>query len=875
VVQGLNQIAGDFRRQEAANILARLLTLRDRLWASGAPRTDPAGPSKEAGAPLSTAPASSPDRRLAIAVVVASAVVFVATIPFVRVPLARVPAFIPSYESALILNDLITAILLFGQFARIRSRALLALAGGYLFDAMIIVPHMLTFPGIFSETGLLGATEQTTPWLYIFWHGGFPLFVLAYAWLPDEKALPGGAGAAIAAAAGLLVALVGALTVVATTAADRLPALLQNGHYGLVISSGVSPTVWLLSLAALIALRQRGRGSVLDLWLMVVMWAWLLDVALSAVVSSTRYDVGWYMGRGYGLMAASFVLAVLLLETSSLHGRLADMRAELAERARELERRVRDRTEELRCSIATLRAEISERRHTEQKLIETREFLDAVMETLPAMLLVKDASDGKCILLNRAGEELLGQDRSEVIGKSARDVLPKEDADAIELQDRQALLSGSPYQTHEYRLTTRHQGVRIVRTKRAPVLDASGRGKYILAFCEDVTQQRQTEDQLRHAQKMEALGELTGGLAHDFNNLLAIVIGNLDILKELGTGDRGKDELATDALGAALSGGELTRRLLAFARRQPLQPEQVDLNKLIDGISKLLTRTLGENVAIRLDLDPAIAPIVADRAQLETAIANLANNARDAMPSGGRLTIATRHARLDQAYASQHADVEPGNYVVMEVSDTGHGMTAEVRERIFEPFFTTKGLGKGTGLGLSMVFGFVKQSGGHINVYSEPGHGTIFRLYFPPTAAGPEPVIEAPPLQPAEGSGETILVVEDNPKLRQIVVKQLTALGFHVLDVGHARAALDLIASRSDVDLLLTDVVLPGDMDGCSLAREVRLRCPGVRILLTSGFPGARIAEAARPEAAIRLLSKPYRKDELMRTIRDVLDEPA
>jgi PAS domain S-box-containing protein len=509
----------------------------------------------------------------------------------------------------------------------------------------------------------------------------------------------------------------------------------------------------------------------------------------------------------------------------------------------------------------------------ERKLIETREFLDAIMESVPAMLLVKDARDGKCILLNRAGEELLGCDRSEIVGKNANDIMSKEDADLIALQDRQALLFGLPYETHEHQLTTRNRGARLVRTKRVPVIDAGGDAKYVLTFTEDVTQQRQIEEQLRQAQKMEAIGELTGGLAHDFNNLLAIVIGNLDILKELGTGDSGKDDLVADAMAAALSGSELTKRLLAFARRQPLQPERIDLNELIGGISRLLTRTLGENVTIALDLDGTISPIVADRAQLETSIANLANNARDAMPGGGRLTIATRHARLDQAYAAQHAEVEPGNYVAMEVSDTGQGMTPDVLARIFEPFYTTKGLGKGTGLGLSMVFGFMKQSGGHINAYSEPGRGTTFRLYFPPTEASLEPSVEAPPIAPAQAHGETILAVEDNEMLRQVVVKQLLSLGFQVLDVADARAALQLLASRGSVDLLFTDVVLPGDMDGCALAREVMRRHPGTKVLLTSGYPGARIAETVGSEACMRLISKPYRKEELMRTLREVLDE--
>jgi signal transduction histidine kinase len=282
-------------------------------------------------------------------------------------------------------------------------------------------------------------------------------------------------------------------------------------------------------------------------------------------------------------------------------------------------------------------------------------------------------------------------------------------------------------------------------------------------------ERRKTEAQLHQAQKMEALGQLTGGLAHDFNNHLGIIIGNLDLLAETGNRDPDDMELIDDALAAAFSGADLTRRLLAFARRQPLRPERIDTNQLIGEITKLLRRTLGEQIEIRLNFDASIPPVIADPGQLEAAIANLANNARDAMPDGGRLTITTGLRHLDDDYAAQHAEVTPGAYVMIEVSDTGTGMAPEVAGRIFEPFFTTKEPGKGTGLGLSMVFGFIKQSGGHVNVYSELGKGTTFRLYLRPDEVS---VVEAAPAEVIEmcnGNGERILVVEDNSKLRAVL----------------------------------------------------------------------------------------------------------
>jgi PAS domain S-box-containing protein len=391
----------------------------------------------------------------------------------------------------------------------------------------------------------------------------------------------------------------------------------------------------------------------------------------------------------------------------------------------------------------------------------------------------------------------------------------------------------------------------------------------------DLTERREAEtqrEQLRQSQKMEAVGQLTGGLAHDFNNLLAIIIGNLDMLREIRAEDPVTDELVRDALDSALRGADLTRRLLAFARRQPLQPEPADINEVIGAIVRLLTRTLGENINIELALASNVWPVQIDRAQFEAVIANLATNARDAMPRGGSLLIATHNGRLDEAYAAAHTDVASGDYVIVEVSDSGTGMPPDVLTRIFEPFFTTKEQGKGTGLGLSMVFGFMKQSGGHITVYSEPDKGTTFRLYLPrlleTRTALDERQDETAPL----GGSETVLVVEDNAGLRRIVVRQLSEAGYRVLEAADAEAAMTIIESPELIHLLLTDIVMPGAMDGRDLARVAAVRRPLLRTLLTSGFPDARWS-GATPRTGGRLLSKPYRKEELRRAIREVLDE--
>ena len=383
--------------------------------------------------------------------------------------------------------------------------------------------------------------------------------------------------------------------------------------------------------------------------------------------------------------------------------------------------------------------------------------------------------------------------------------------------------------------------------------------------------QKTLENQLAQSQKMEAIGNLTGGMAHDFNNLLGIIVGNLDLLRDQQTGDPLSAELTEEALDAALRGADLTRRLLAFARRQPLQPERSDVNELVAGITHLLKRTLGEQVEITLELRMDVWPVMVDPAQLESAIVNLATNARDAMPGGGRLSIKTDNRALDPDYASQHAELQPGDYVLIEVSDTGTGMPPEVLNRVFEPFFTTKEQGKGTGLGLSMVFGFMKQSGGHINVYSEPGIGTTFRLYLPRSSVstGDEAAAAAQPM--ALGAGETVLAVEDNASLRRVAVRQLTQLGYRVHEAEDAQAALNIL-EKERVHLLFTDIVMPGGTSGYELAHEVQSRWPETKVLLTSGFPEVKTDGDQRP-SDIRMLNKPYRRDDLARTIREVLEK--
>ncbi len=391
-----------------------------------------------------------------------------------------------------------------------------------------------------------------------------------------------------------------------------------------------------------------------------------------------------------------------------------------------------------------------------------------------------------------------------------------------------------------------------------------------------IGQREKVEEALRQAQKMEAIGQLTGGVAHDFNNLLQVILGNLERLAPRLRGTGADDELRRliDAASrAAARAATLTQRLLAFSRRQPLMPTTLDVNRLVVGMSELISRTLGEAIRTETLLSGNVWRVSADENQLESALLNLAVNARDAMPTGGRLTIETRNVTLDEAYAGSQDGVQPGDYVQIAVTDTGTGMTKDVVERAFDPFFTTKGIGQGTGLGLSQVYGFVRQSGGHVRIYSKPDQGTTVKLYLPRQPAVPVRESTSMPAPVPRGvSTETILVVEDEPDVRVFARDTLRGLGYGVREAGDSKAALDIIEHEPEVRLLLTDIGLPGGIDGRELADEVRRRRPDLKVLFTTGYARDATIRNVRPGTTVELLSKPFNAAELARKVRTVLD---
>jgi len=373
---------------------------------------------------------------------------------------------------------------------------------------------------------------------------------------------------------------------------------------------------------------------------------------------------------------------------------------------------------------------------------------------------------------------------------------------------------------------------------------------------------------------MEAVGQLTGGVAHDFNNLLQVIIGNLDTIQRHLPEDRVRlRRAANQAFTGARRAAALTQRLLAFARRQPLDPKPVNVNGLVMGLSDMIHRTLGETVAVETVLAAGLWQVEADANELEAAILNLAVNARDAMPEGGQLTLETSNAHIDVAYAATLPEVMPGQYVLVCVSDTGVGMDAATAAKVFEPFFTTKPVGQGTGLGLSQVYGFVKQSGGHVKIYSEVGQGTSVKIYLPRLANAAEPEETMPDeFAPEGGNEETILVLEDDDDVRAYSVEILRELGYRVVEAHDGSSALRLLERQTRVDLLFTDVVLPGGMTGAQVAIQARELRPGLKVLFTTGYARNAIIHHGRLDKGVQLITKPFSAADMAAKVRDVLD---
>ena len=506
--------------------------------------------------------------------------------------------------------------------------------------------------------------------------------------------------------------------------------------------------------------------------------------------------------------------------------------------------------------------EIHEQKQLEYEARQTADRFNTTLESITDAFFTLD-HDWRFTFLNRQAERLLQRQRADLLGNCVWDEFPEAVGTVFEQQYKRAVHEGRSVEFRDfYPPLSSWIDVRAYPSSEG-----------LAVYFQDVTDRIALEEQLQKSQRLESVGQLTGGIAHDFNNLLTVILGNAELLSERLAPDPHLQPLAEMIGSAAQRGAELTQRLLAFARRQALEPEAVEVNQLITTMDGLLRRTLGEHIEIEMVRGAGLWPALVDPAQIESALLNLCLNARDAMVQGGRLTIETTNTHLSPDYANQHSEVVPGQYVMVAVSDTGLGIAPENLERVFEPFFTTKATGKGTGLGLSMVYGFVKQSGGHIKIYSELGQGTTLKMYLPRFWGDTEP--QPPQADRAiVGGSELILLVEDEDLVRRYAHDQLVNLGYRVLVATNGPTALILLRQRDDIDLLFTDVVMPGGMSGRELAYLARRFRPELKVLYTSGYTENAIVHHGRLDPGVQLLSKPYSRAELAQKIRAALAAP-
>ena len=510
----------------------------------------------------------------------------------------------------------------------------------------------------------------------------------------------------------------------------------------------------------------------------------------------------------------------------------------------------------------------------EQRVADEAAERDRLWQTSQDLLVVVD-KNGTFKSANPAWGTVLGWQPEEVVGKNHLTFVHSDDRPDSQGALNEALTT--PLPAFENRCLHKDGSFRWIAWIAAPDKDlVYATGRNITVEKEAGAQLQLAQEALRQSQKMEAVGQLTGGIAHDFNNMLAVVMGSLDLLNRRLSGDDTRSKRYVDAAAeAARRASLLTQRLLAFSRQQPLQPEAIDANKLVAGMSDLLRHSIGADIRLETVLAGGLWRTHADPNQLENVILNLAVNARDAMPEGGRLTIETQNTHLDDRYAATHPGVFAGQYVLIAVTDTGSGMPAEVIEKAFDPFFTTKPVGKGTGLGLSQVYGFVKQSGGHVKIYSETGQGTTIKIYLPRLVGATVDDVQAHTTQviPLGETREVVLVVEDEPAVRRFTVEALTELGYQVLEADGARAALQLLDTHPEIVLLFTDVVMP-DVNGAKLADEARRRRPNLKVLFTTGYTRNAVVHNGVLDSGVEMISKPFTLDALAVKVRLILEAP-
>jgi PAS domain S-box-containing protein len=781
--------------------------------------------------------------RLTLTIICCYAIAALAVVPIAARPGPEIPGVTALFVGAVFVTELSTSFLLFVRFRESAAWSLLVLSCTYLFSALMVVPHLLTFPGaVLAGRMLIEASTQSPGWIFVLWINGYSLLALVCILLEarwsGSRVARRHVDRAIIAAVGMTIALVLFFAVVAILLVGHLPALIGGASWTALnrLLTGLA----LLMLGTGIVIILSAVRSALFLWLSLALTAMAFANILSEL-GGARYSLGWSFGRASWIVSACSLFLYLMWQ-------FARQRGLLREREQQLE------------------------------------------------LLVQGVKDYAIFMLdprggvstwNTGAQHIKGYDAEEIIGRHFSEFYTPEDRqNGLPLLALAQAEREGKFEAEGWRV--RKDGTRFWASVVIDALrDDAGRLVGFAKITRDVTERRkaqelleQARDRMFQSQKMEAVGQLTGGVAHDFNNLLTIIIGNLDTAKRhIASLSGGIADQLTRLIGNARTGAEraaaLTQRLLAFSRRQPLNPQALDVNKFIAGAVDFLQRSLGETIEIEAVGSGGLWPVEADRHQLETSLLNLALNARDAMPEGGKLTIETSNAFLDEEYCRSNPEVAPGQYVLIAVTDTGSGMPQDVASRAFEPFFTTKNIGQGTGLGLSQVYGFVKQSGGHIKIYSEPGEGTTVKIYLPRLIGEARAADIEASRAVHKSLGETILVVEDDPDVRAYIVEVLRDLNYEVLQAQDTDTALDLVErTNGRIDLLLSDVVLPG-ANGRELARRIHARWPQLKVLYMTGYSRNAIVHQGRFDPGVEVIQKPVIQTELADRIRKVLDGPA
>ncbi len=787
---------------------------------------------------LGTHPAGRRQRIAALAICSVFALITLLLLPRGASPLIAVPGFVATYQTALILCYVLTARIFFGQFRRTGSLPVLSFATGALYSAAIVLAQLLSFAGVFSAQPILGSAPETTEWLWVFWHIGPPLFALAPAYFAGSGLTPAARPEQTRrvgkAAVGLMILVVIGLAYIAGAHVTALPKLTNDSLGTTGVRMGIAAFIALALL--LLCVRTKLR-TVFQLWLAVSLALLFLDVVIT-LAGPAQGAVGWVTGRLEALAAALVIPAIYVRELETLLGRIRTMAGD-----------------------------------AQQRGIELQQARDNLANALQAADMAEWQMDLQTGAISRGEQHdrIYGYDK--LLPEFTRQTFFQHviAADMPQVESAVARARATGLLELRCRITrAKDKAVRVILLRGRAYPDEQGELRTMSGIIMDVTDRVEIEERLNQAEKMEAIGQLTGGVAHDFNNLLTAIVGNLDIISRRPNDAARVERLARSALQAASRGGELTQKLLAFARKQVVQPETVNPNHLLTDFRDLLQRAIGETIELRIELDPTLDPVRLDPAQFQSALLNLCGNARDAMPQGGKLNISTRNIRIGEDNDT-YPDARPGAYVVVSVSDTGSGMEEGTLARAFEPFFTTKGVGSGTGLGLSQVYGFCRQSDGFARITSAVGQGTTVEMYLPRSTDRADRAsggLSLPLRRAAEG--EVILIVEDKPAVLDMAVESLTDLGYRTLSAVDAPSALAVLRSDARIDILFSDVVMPGGMNGVQLSVEAKRLRPDLKVLLSSGYTGAVLGSAGIPEGT-PVLNKPYRREELATKLRTVL----